>query len=183
MGMQFSAGRQELGKTPVKLGCWRDSCLLFDAGERENTATPLSGRWMHLHLCWMWSQCVPECIGKWCGVSDHNQSSKHFECIHTCTFRGSSAIRMQSDHRKSIWNPGVKALGLLFMKVLEAWRHFLYSLWNLTLKSETITYSDYWLISFSRRKKKKKKFPNSSFFYMCFCLSSLTILYLRLRRK
>lgn len=54
---------------------------------------------LHLHLCQMWSQCVPIHLQKWFDRSDHNPSFKSFS---TWAFKWSSADQLRSDQRKHI---------------------------------------------------------------------------------
>lgn len=65
---------------------------------------------LHLHLCSMWSQCVPDHLRRWFGRSDHNPSSMHLGCIYTCTSMWSSTIQLQSNHPKCILIQGVKGV-------------------------------------------------------------------------
>lgn len=50
-----------------------------------------------LHLCSIWSTCVPGHLQRWFGQSDHHLSSMCLECIYTCSFMWTNTIQLQSD--------------------------------------------------------------------------------------
>lgn len=92
---QFSAGRQtELSRTPLKLYCCMESCLLFAAGESRALWRRyiVCGLKTHLHL----SQCYSDPFWKWFG---HNLSSIRVFFM---------LIRLQSSHRWGILMAGIK---------------------------------------------------------------------------